>query len=351
MKIIRKALIALPIIAGYAGLAFACHGLHRPAEQWLYIVLALLSAMTLPFSGKKPMALLRGLVGDLLILALVLPMGLTAVLYEGNFLHHQTTPPEAVRQQQLSGSIHVLDSPFTSNLGQRLFGQLYYQGDSIPDTVVIVSHGNGIGHTGYANVIDFFARNGFAVFAYDATGYDESQGFSTRGLPQGIIDLDHAILHVRQDPLTAGKPIVLFGHSWGGYSACSVLNVQPEVEAVITLAGFNDSLQIIGHQGRQLIGSAINVLLPHFSLYERLKFGKYASLSALDGFSNSRARIMIVHSSDDETVPIQYGLALYRSKYEGDGRFLFVEYSDRGHEGLFSSSEAGQYLDFIRGQA
>ena len=345
MKALRKVLIALPVVAGYAGLAYACHALQRPFWKWAYVALALLSAGILPFNGKR----LRGVVGDLLILALVLPLGLTAVLYEAHFLHHQTTPPEAV--QRLSEAVHVVDSPFASNFGQRLFGQLCYQGDSIPDTVVIVSHGNGIGHTGYGNVIDFFARNGFAVFAYDATGYDESLGFSTRGLPQGVIDLDYAIRHVRQDPLTAGKPIVLFGHSWGGYSACSVLNVQPDVKAVISLAGFDHSLQIIEHQGRQLVGNAISALLPHFFLYEHLKFGKYASFSALDGFSNSRARVMLVHSSDDKTVPMQYGLSLYREKCGGDGRFLFIDYSDRGHEGLFSPDDAAQFLTFIRNQS
>ena len=71
MKHLRKTMIALPVIAGYAGLAFACHALKSSFGLRLYTVLALLSAITLLVSEKTPMARLLGLVGDLLILALV----------------------------------------------------------------------------------------------------------------------------------------------------------------------------------------------------------------------------------------------------------------------------------------
>lgn len=340
MKKIKKALPALLLSLGYMGLAFACR-----SQACVFLILAGLSAAAL-LNNKKNRFI--GVISDLLILAFVLPMGASVVLYEASFFRRETTP-EAL-QQKLPETIHMVASPFASNFGQQLCGRLYYYGDEVPDTVVLISHGNGVGQKGYTSIIDFFAVNNYAVFAYDATGYDESQGFTTRGLPQGIIDLDYAIRHVQQDPLTAGKSIVLFGHSWGAYSTCAVLNIHPDVEAVIALAGFDHSLQMIEARGRQLVGDVITVLLPYFCLYERVKFGEYATYTALDGFANCSARIMIVHSTDDATVPIQDGLALYQSRYNDNPRFLFVQYSDKGHEGLFAMSEAQQYLVFLRNQ-
>lgn len=40
--------------------------------------------------------------------------------------------------------------------------------------------------------------------------------------------------------------------------------------------------------------TAIELFMPYFSLYERLKFGKYAAYSAMDGFVESGAGIMVL---------------------------------------------------------
>ena len=261
---------------------------------------------------------------------------------------HQVTPDSAVRQIEDDQGVEVIRSSFKSNMGQVLSGYFYLKRETDPRTLVILAHGNGNGHTAYMDVIEFFTKHDCCVFAYDATGYDESEGFTTRGLPQGIIDLDYAVRHVRQNEMGEGKAIVLFGHSWGGYSVCSVLNVQPDVEAVICLAGFNSSLQIIEDQGRKMLGSVVSFILPHFSLYESLKFGKYASYCALDGFANTDAKIMIVQSADDEIVPSRFGYDQYIARYGSDDRFTFVQYTDRGHGRLFDTQTAQQYLDFIQ---
>jgi len=52
------------------------------------------------------------------------------------------------------------------------------------------------------NAADYFARNGYYVFAYDATAMDKSEGEGLGGIPQGVIDLDSAISFVeRMDDL------------------------------------------------------------------------------------------------------------------------------------------------------
>ena len=96
---------------------------------------------------------------------------------------------------------------FKSNKGQILTGYLYSSKkapDGVsPKALVVMAHGfGGGGHTTYMDFIEYFARKGFLVFAYDATGNDESQGLGKNdgvgGLPQGVIDLNYAISFVEK---------------------------------------------------------------------------------------------------------------------------------------------------------
>lgn len=50
---------------------------------------------------------------------------------------------------------------------------------------------------------------------------------------------------------------MLFGHSWGGYGADNVLNFQPDVQAVIMVAAFNQSSDIFEVVGRQEAGDGM----------------------------------------------------------------------------------------------
>ncbi|MCH3943443.1 MAG: lysophospholipase [Atopobiaceae bacterium] len=85
---------------------------------------------------------------------------------------------------------------------------------------MIVAPGFGVGgQRVYMDVADRFASSGHLVFAYDPTGVDESEGESTVGFPQGVIDLEHAIDFVARDREVGGLPVVPFGHSWGAWCA------------------------------------------------------------------------------------------------------------------------------------
>ena len=57
-------------------------------------------------------------------------------------------------------------------------------------------------------------------------------------------------------------PIVLFGHSWGGYSVCSVLTYHPEIKAVIACSGFNSSPDLFESEGKKQAGAGIYLMPP-----------------------------------------------------------------------------------------
>ena len=132
---------------------------------------------------------------------------------------------------------------------------------------------------------------------------------------------------------------MLFGHSWGGYSVGSVLNLHPDVKAVVMVAGFNKSMDIIEEEGKKIAGDGVRVLLPYISLYERIKFGKYASYNCINGFEHSEAGVMIIHSADDEMISKEKGFDVFYDSYKNNPRFSFVKYENRGHDYVFYSDK------------
>ena len=78
--------------------------------------------------------------------------------------------------------------------------------------------------------------------------------------------------------------------------------------------------------------------MPFIKLHEYVKYGKYATNTAMDGFAASDAAVMVCHSADDEIVPIEYGYDLYYNKYKDDPRFLFFFFEDKGHDRIFNDT-------------
>ena len=268
-----------------------------------------------------------------LLLLLIAGCAASIFIYEQNFgCRYDTYEPMMMHLEDFEG-LERTEYKFPSDKGQMLTGYLYTHGLDRKG-IIIIAHGfGGGGHNSYMNVADRFSQAGYDVFAYDATGCDESEGSGVGGLPQGVIDLDHAISFVENT--FPDEPIGLFGHSWGGYCVSSVLTYHPEVKAVIECSGFCRSSDMFEFEGKRQAGDAIYAMLPFVKMYEQIKYGKYADNTALDGFAASNAKVMAVHSADDTVVPIEQGFDIYREKYENDPRFTFVRFEDHGHNNIF----------------
>ncbi len=299
---------------------------------------------------KKGLKIMLIIVVALLVLLLaagmILPGYLARRVYKDNFGHRLTS------YEPMSWSIDDFDSlqrekyTFPSDKGQVLTGYRYYHEGVDARGVIVLAHGfGGAGHRHYMNIADYFAANGYVVFAYDATGNDESEGEAVGGLPQGLIDLDYALRFVKAEPDFAGLPIMLWGHSWGGYSVGSVLALHPDVKAAVIVAGFNASIDMLESEGRNIAGSAINFVLPALAAHEEKLFGRYAGMSILDGLAASDAKVMILHSEDDNMIPVGISYDRYFAAYGDDPRFTFIHFEDRGHNYLFCDPARAAYVD------
>lgn len=280
----------------------------------------------------------------LVVIFLILPFSLTIIIYKQNFgSRFETYEPWRFETSDFEG-LTAQKATFESNNKQLLTGYIYSKENEKKKGVVVIAHGfGGGGHTTYMSVADYFASNGYKVFAYDATGNDESGGEAVNGLPQGVIDLDYALRYVKQAPELKDLPIMLFGHSWGGYSVCSVLTAHPDVKAVASMAGFINSTDMIKEEGRRMMGDKVLLILPYASIYEKIKFGKYAGYNGVNGLRNSNAKALLAHSEDDYMISIKNSFDVYYDEFKDNPRFTFVRYTNKGHNNLFSSSEAIQY--------
>lgn len=282
----------------------------------------------------------------IIIAALILPKPLAMSVYNDNFgVRFTTYEPLAWELEDFEGLMRDKHT-FESDKGQVLTGYKYYRNNTEVKGLVVIAHGfGGGGHRSYMNIADYFASNGYVVFAYDATGNDESEGEAVGGLPQGIIDLDYALRFIKSSPEFAGLPIVLWGHSWGGYSVGSVMKLHPDVKAAVIVAGFNESLDMLETEGRNIAGDAIDFVLPYFEEYEKETFGEYASMSILESLVETEASVMIIHSADDDMIPIEMSYDRYYEKYADNESFTFIRFEDRGHNYVFCSEARRKYIE------
>ncbi len=277
---------------------------------------------------------------------LILMPVLTVIVYNDNFGERFETAEWMAYSVSDFEGLEVTECTFPSDNGQLLAGYQYSKKDQQNKGVVVIAHGfGGGGHNTYMDVADYFTSNGYLVFAYDATGNDKSEGDLVEGLPQGVIDLDFALRYVKQADEYRDLPIMLFGHSWGGYCVGSVLNCHADVKAAVLVAGFDSSADLFEQQGESMIGSGIKLFMPYVSLYERLKFGKYAAYSAIDGFADSDVGIMVICSKEDTTVLPENGYEKFYNVYGDNSRFCFIEYEDRGHGDIYYSDAAREYKE------
>lgn len=231
---------------------------------------------------------------------------------------------------------------FKSNKRQNLTGYLYLNKKKKQKALIVLAHGfGGGGQRTYMDVINELASRGFYVFAYDMTGNDESEG-KVGGFPQAVIDLEHAIKFARKLKECKKLPICLFGHSMGGYAVCTVLNFVKNIKAVCECSGFNKTSEIVEKQAQKYGGNPKDVKTNIENL-EKLKFGKYAKKTAVDGFMNSNANIMCVHSEDDPVIPITAGFDHYYKIFKNNKRFTFIKFKNTGHGTVYYTKTGVEY--------
>jgi pimeloyl-ACP methyl ester carboxylesterase len=280
----------------------------------------------------------------------VVSMVVVAVVYGGQFPRYDRPDMSlsvGLRYEDLEGEYPRELVNFES--GDNLL-QGYVYGVGQDRGLVVVAHGIGGGADSYLAQISYFVDQGWCVFAYDATGSFDSEGKSTRGFPQGLFDLRAALDFIEGEERFSSLPVLLFGHSWGGYAVANVLHFGYDVAGVVSVSGADSSLEMIIEQGRRMMGGFIDFQSPFLWLYEWFLFGNVASLRGSEAVFLSGVPVLVVHGRDDEFVSYD-GASLY-SKVEGSSEgnirsLLLSEPGRSGHSDLFDSLSSLEYIEGI----
>ena len=171
-----------------------------------------------------------------------------------------------------------------------------------PKALLVVAHGFHAGADDYLPLIEFFYNRGFSVLAYNVRGTYESEGESTVGMCQSLVDLDAAIEYAKSDATVSCLPVVLIGHSWGGYAAASVLGRQKHVKACALLAPMNNGYTVMLEKAEQYVGKLGAMPKPVFNFYQRLLFGEYTAYDGVSGINSTDIPIVLAQGVDDKTI-------------------------------------------------
>ena len=186
----------------------------------------------------------------LLALAVYLVCSIAAVQVMNAALFGRADEPDGltVRYEDVAADYPRQTVTFSSGSAQ-LTGWLYPAEDAA--ALVVIAHGLGADAETYLPETMHFVDSGYSVLTYDATGTGASGGSGTRGLAQSALDLDAALTRAEQEDL----PILLFGHSWGGYAAAAVLGGASMSGGVGTAGGMIIGILVIG-----VLNNGLNLL-------------------------------------------------------------------------------------------
>lgn len=288
-----------------------------------------------------------------LLLFSIISMVIVMFIYNGQFPRYNrpdTMVTVGLRYEDVESEYPRSLVSFESE-NNRLQGYVY--GQNQEQGLVVVAHGLGGGADSYLPQITYFVDHGWRVFAYDATGSYDSEGKTTRGFPQAIIDLDAALTYINDQEEFNTLPILLFGHSWGGYAVANLLHYDYEIAGVATVSGANSAMEMIMEQGRSMMGDFITTQYPYLWLYQRILFGETASLKAVEAINESEVPVLIIHGSEDEFIAYDGSSIISSIKKITNPNVKTItlnEVGRSGHNNLFQSDASLEYLELINGE-
>ena len=228
----------------------------------------------------------------------------------------------------------------------KLQGYLY--GAENTKGLVVISHGLGGGAENYTMQTKLFVDEGYQVFGYDNTGCYNSDGDNCIGLAQSVIDLDAALTYIEQEDRFKDMPVLLFGHSWGGYAVTAIFNYDHDITASVSVAGFNKPMQMIIEWARGMMGGFAYVEYPYIWTYNKLIFGDDLDTTAVNGINNTDTPILLIHGNEDKTIGIdESAIMAYRDEITNPNVQckIFDKERRNGHNSLFYSAECHEYVD------
>lgn len=219
----------------------------------------------------------------------------------------------------------------------------YYYAKEDPTALVVIAAGFGDSGASHLSEMMMFADSGFGVFCYDATGVGESGGKSKGGLSQPALDLKAALAYLAENTATSNLPILLYGHSAGGYAAATCLS-EPGVRAAVIISAFESPTRLMRESARHYVGFLADIEYPFLCWENNILFGSEANESASGSIEAASVPVAVYEGADDRRVPASQRLSGYLDDGDDDITLTVCDDAPRsGHDGLWLSDSAFRY--------
>ena len=230
----------------------------------------------------------------------------------------------------------------------------FYQADHCRGLVAF-AHGLHAGADDYLTVFEYFVQQGYSVIAFDTKGTYDSEGNSTVGLAEALVEMDHLLDLVKAEPTLSQLPLFVCGHSCGGGAVTAVLSRHPEIRGCTAIAAMKDPNQMI--VGKGLVYSAI-LGLPETPLtaaflesQQKKLFGDYTELNGVRGINDTTCPVLLAHGIKDMVIEYLSPIALISHKKELRKENVFY-YTGRGnsgaHDTIWRSAKAVDYQEQVK---
>lgn len=119
------------------------------------------------------------------------------IAYENNINRRFESYPPRMLHVEDFGGLNRTRYAFVSDKGQALIAHMYSSGKESRG-IIVIAHGiDGDGHNSYMDCANYFAQHEYDVFAYDASGNDESRGKGVKKFSKGSSILIMPYLFIR----------------------------------------------------------------------------------------------------------------------------------------------------------
>ncbi len=293
---------------------------------------------------RRKCRILRRILTVILCAALVFASIMLTVAFVCSAIFARADGQNMYRQYSDANSIDHPRTQVSFSSGKNTLQGYLYEVEE-PQGLVITVHGMHGDSDSHLSEAFYFVDSGFSVFSFDGTGTGDSTGRTVVGLQQMVPDLTAAIKYISAEPRLSELPILLYGHSMGGYAAAVAAASSDNVAAVVSIAGFDSPMEVMLNSGKRMCGDVAIIGYPFLYLYNKMVFGSDVNRSAVDAINRSDAAFLIVYGADDRVIHEEESIYGNRDGIVNpDVSYCYVEDELRsGHNGAWLTSEAVAY--------
>ncbi len=234
------------------------------------------------------------------------------LLFNRRLRRSLTAPREPITQSLTQQALIGDDIRIPTQGGRMLDGWL------LPGTpghgVVVITHGWGANRELMLPLARPLQSAGFTVILFDARNHGSSDSDTFSSMPRFAEDLDATLAWLKTQPALIHEQIALIGHSVGAAATLLAASRRTDIAAVISLAAF-------AHPDGMMRRWLAEKGLPFFPLgwyvlnYVQWVIGaRFDSIAPINTIQSIRCPILLMHGSEDTTVPPDDAQALFDNR-------------------------------------